>query len=138
MTEAIKDPNTDLSYKARSPHDHRKWTQEEENFLRENYAELGAKATGEKLNRTVNAVYVRARTLGVAPTINRKWTKAEDDFLREHYAELGPTKASKAIDRGLEATRSRAYALGALSKRERDWTIKEDNFIRLNLSLIHI
>ena len=75
MTEAIKDCNADLSYTIGSSRDNRKWTKEEDGFLRENYIRLGAKAISKTLNRSGNAVYVRARVLGVAPTINRRWTK---------------------------------------------------------------
>lgn len=50
----------------------RKWTQEEDDYLRANYAKQSAKETAAHLNRSVDAVMARAGKFGLSRSEARK------------------------------------------------------------------
>lgn len=78
------------------------WSQEEDDFLRENYSMLGPKAVGEKLSRTASAVHSRARFLSI-PLKNKPWSQEDDDFLRENYPSLGAKRVAEDLGRSESA-----------------------------------
>lgn len=53
------------------------WTEEEEQFLRENYSSLGAEACSRKLNKTKQSVFAKASRLGVISRTNKLKTHEE-------------------------------------------------------------
>jgi hypothetical protein len=91
------------------------WTVDEEQFLRENYLTLGAKACAERLGRTVAAVHGKIRkTGGGRPSIGPKveWSTEELDFLRENYQALSWGELSEQLGRTEQAIQVRASMLG--------------------------
>ena len=64
---------------------HKKWTQEEDNIIIENYISKGVKYCKEQLPHRLNSlITVRARNIGILNTPIKKtykWTKDELDFL---------------------------------------------------------
>lgn len=67
------------------------WTEEEDQFLIENYPSLGYEYCGEKLGRSKDSVYHRVKKIGVARNFN--WQKLDRDFLEKEY----PTKSISVI-----------------------------------------
>ena len=88
MSEAIKESNFSLSHATKPSRDNQKWTKEEDDFLRENYDDLGPNRASKALSRSLEATRVRARGLGVTRTQSREWTIEENDFIRRNYAKM--------------------------------------------------
>lgn len=108
------------------------WTTKEDNFLRENYSELGPATCAKRLKRrTPTAVTQRAKVLGIT-SLAVSWKPEEDAFLRENYAELGPKGCAEILpNRSRSSVRSRAAKLG-LAKPRNSWTPEEDALLREN------
>lgn len=70
----------------------RKWTQEEDDYLRKNYSMQPAKDTAAHLNRGVDAVMIRAGKLGLSRSEERK--KAAE--MRAKIIAEKPKRKSKA------------------------------------------
>lgn len=107
----------------------RKWTEEENNFLKENYKKLGSKLCGEKLNRTQGAVMKQSQKLKI--TTNKKWTKKEHDFLIKNFNSKGMKFCVDNLIGRTEITISIQVGFLKLRKSKK-WTKKEDNFLIKN------
>lgn len=79
----------------------KRWTEEEEEYLRNNYENKTNKELAEKLNRTVGAVQKRAEKLKIAQKRKKQsWTKGEEEYLIKNYK----YKTNKELARELERT----------------------------------
>lgn len=88
-----------------------KWTGAEDSLLRGCYARAGAARVAALTGRTVRAVHLRARILGVKA--RPAWTVAEDRLLRLEWGELSSrTLREKLPRRRWSAIIRRAYELG--------------------------
>ena len=96
----------------------RKWTKEEELFLRENSVGVNCKKLAEQLNRTVVAIHIKRKRLGISN--GNFWTKEEDLFLRENYSNMSSIEIGKRLNRKTPSISSRMSRLGL--KRSKEWT----------------
>lgn len=91
------------------------WTQEEIEFLKENYHEYGATYCSENLNRTVSSTTQKANRLGLKSKIslrNSVWTEEEDNVLRTYYFDKGANECIKyLVGRTKSSINHRAMAL---------------------------
>lgn len=105
------------------------WTEDEINFLRENYIKLGKEACAEHLKRDVTAIVNRSAKLHLNP--KNLFTQEEDDFLKENYYKLGQETCAKVLGRTRAALNGRAGFL-KIRKSPNYWTEEEDRFLRDN------
>lgn len=96
---------------------HKKWTQEEDDIIIENYISNGVKYCKQKMpHRLSKVINVRARYLGVliSEKANFKtWTKEEDDIIKKYYSEKGSRYCTKYItDVNMNQIKRRAKRLG--------------------------
>lgn len=97
------------------------WTPEEDEIIRQHYAELGKQTASLLENRTPTAVACRAARLGVATSKKDiMWSEEEDAVVRQYYlfdkqkvVELLPNRTKLAIA-------TRANVLGVIPAREKD------------------
>lgn len=97
------------------------YTQEEIDFLLDNYRDLGAKECAERLGKTTNSVYVKASQMDLVA--KDRWTDEETDFLVKHY----PTKSRKwvalMLGKTVKSVQNKASYVGV--KRQWKWTDEE-------------
>ena len=98
----------------------RRWTEQDLEFLKENYATLGCKKCAETLGATYHSTQAHARQLGLRMFRSVKWTDEEIQFLKEHF----PTKltefCAKSLGRSWDATHKKANSLGL----KPEWTYR--------------
>lgn len=92
----------------------RRWTKEENDFLRENYGKIDVKKIGSILNRSLHSVYSRAnKALGLK---TRRpfpyWTKEEVEFLRDNYRAMSHESLTAHFGRTKDAIKHKANRLG--------------------------
>ena len=111
---------------------HKKWTQEEDNIIIENYISKGIKYCSQKINyRRSDSITLRARKLGVLKTEKRVcklWSNDDDTFIKENYSENGAFFCSKILKRNIHSIHSRASLLNChLSLEMKSITNKNNN-----------
>lgn len=109
-----------------------KWTLEEDEFIKANYAENGAKWCSKYLHRTEKACIHRAGVLKIKRNIY--WKLEEDEIIRKYYPKYGPKKVSKLLGKSEKTCYSRANALGIHCDSNK-WTNEEVEFIKKYYSL---
>lgn len=86
------------------------WTENDINYLLNNYSQVGKITCAEVLNRTPNAVRIKAKSLGIE---TGTWTKEEIEFLLEYYHLHGSEFCAKSLPkRSRQAVKSKALSLG--------------------------
>jgi len=109
-----------------------KWSEEDLNWLKENYIKLGPIECAKILNRTPESVTSCAnRNLNLVT--ENSWTPEEDIILLENYKQLGPTKCQALLNRSRGGIRSRAKILNiTYGIPQRRWTQEDKNYLLNN------
>lgn len=114
----------------------RRWTEEEVEYLKNNYAKMTCEKMANKLNRSIGSIYVKVRKLNL-PRKKEIWTEDDDIYLEYFiFSKDGKLKeAAEFLNRSLDTTRSRAATIRKKRKDYyicRKWTTEEDNYIKTN------
>ena len=109
--------------------DGRRWTQEEDMFLREHFKELGAAKCAEHLRRTAEACQYRIRKLGVG---RRRfvWTESNKAYLAAHYQTDGAAKCAAAIECMPSSCIQMASKMGLTRCEKTPWTEAERKYLK--------
>ena len=108
----------------------RAWTADADAAVRAGYA-AGAPVAyiARQVDRTANAVRLRASRLAILHHARRPWRAAEDAAVRAGYAAGAPSaRIGRQIGRTAEAVHTRAGALGLVHRMR--WTADEDAALR--------
>lgn len=115
----------------------RKWTSEEDEFIKSSYNKWYTAAIAEELNRSESSIRKRAWTLGLLDKRGAfsDLTPEKIAYIEEYYA----TKTTKEISEFINVTESRisrfAISRGLKKAFHIEWTEKQEQFLRENLSL---
>jgi len=86
------------------------WTNEELEFMKENYSKMGAEYCSEKLNKSIGSIYGRAFDLNINKS-NKKWSETEDSFIRNNYQNMTGKEIGNHLNRTESSIRNRIYKL---------------------------
>lgn len=112
---------------ARSKNYFNKWTLQEDEFIKNNYAEKGALWCSKYLNRTEKACIHRAGFFKIKRNIY--WKPEEDEIIRKYYPKYGTKKVSKLLGKSEQTCSVRANVLGIYYDNNK-WTKEENDFIK--------
>ena len=108
----------------------RKWTQEEDDIIRNNYKDKGSEGCSKLLmNRTINACRSRAQTLGLSDSF-QPWTEEEDNILIENYPNIGCKVSELIPNRTINAIKNRVILLGLRVYDNGKWSEDEISILR--------
>lgn len=112
----------------------KKWTQAEEQYLKEAWDKASPVQIMESLGRTEDSVMRKAKRLGLnvnkaeEDMVKKRWSEEEDSVIIENYKELEVETISQQLGRSVSAIRKRALALGITGKVNR-WSDEEMEFL---------
>ena len=101
-----------------------KWTDEEVEFLNENYFK-DIDFLADKLNKTCDAVKSKRFKLGLA--VSNKWSKEEEDFLIKNWNE-DEDFLVRNLNRNISSIRQKGYRMGLCVGRF--WTKEDDAYLK--------
>jgi hypothetical protein len=104
-----------------------RWTEKEDDYLRENYHNLPYKEIALKLGRDDNTVRARAYYIGLTRFPN--WTEQEKDMLKRLYVEMETTELSRMLNRPRSSVIVIANRMGLNKGYRRKWTKEEDQIL---------
>lgn len=94
--------------------DRKPWTSVQDDLLREAYGKAPVERIAKVLGRTVSAVVVRAKKLGVCADGSRAWTDDEIDRLAELRTRMTMREASELMGRSEWACQRKVLDMRAL------------------------
>mgnify|MGYP000539449701 CR=1 FL=1 len=103
---------------------YRKWTEEEVEFLINNYHHMTSEEIGKILNRPPQMVRWKARQLGLKK--RPRWTEEEIAFLVKYYKTMRYYEIAEILGRPLGSILVKAHELG-LKKKVRSYEWKRTN-----------
>ena len=109
----------------------RKYTQDEDDFIRKNHTKMTVEEMAKKLNRSIKSVYVRKHRLGVTNDLKR-WSSSEDSYIKEKYGIVPTDEIAKNLGRTIASVRYRISILDGLPKLSRVITDEQEEFLRNN------
>lgn len=117
--------------------DSKKWTQDEDDFLKSNYGKWYTKAIAEELGRSEASIRKRAHMLGLSDSQDRfgDFTKEAISYLKTHYAGGSTKDIAEYLNKSESRTRALALQLGLKKKRSIEWSEEDIEFLKENLSL---
>ena len=96
----------------------KKWTPEQETFLRENINIMNNREIGNHLGKSPSSVATRIKILKLARRETlRRWTKQEDEYLLKYYGFKSLERISRRLQRSIQALESRLNRLGVYGVR---------------------
>lgn len=96
----------------------KRWTAEEDQYLRDNINKKSPKELAEELNKSVNSVYTRAKALDIRKPAYRKWTEQEDEYLISKYGTCELEKIARYLKRDVKSIARRLDRLGFVNVKE--------------------
>ncbi len=93
------------------------WTSEDEEFLKNNYLELGAIECASRLGRTTSATRARCQFLGLKRrSISAPFTPEDDDFILTFSSEMSLAELSSMLNKSTSSVRQRLKDLSLLTR----------------------
>lgn len=93
-----------------------RWTEEEIEYLKENWKDSSDEELAENLNRTVRGIEDRRRRLGLGRTQGvapqDEWTEEEIAYLDKHYGSKKVEEIAEDLGRSTHAVTGKAYDMG--------------------------
>ncbi|WMY72568.1 hypothetical protein RHD99_13870 [Buttiauxella selenatireducens] len=101
-----------------TPNHRTRWTLDELSYVERHYGQIPTKAIADRLGRTVVAIRLTAKSLGISKTM-KFWTEDEKHVIRTRYARgEGVTQVSKLLpDRKRKSIFVKAREMGVRSAR---------------------
>lgn len=109
--------------------EYKNWTQNEDEFLKENYHNCSFRICALELKRSFGSV--RSRITSLKLTKEKKWTLEEDIFLKENYILKGLDFCAKSLERNKQAILLRLKRL-EIKRSKIKLAIDGEGFIKLN------
>lgn len=111
----------------------RKWTEEEEKYIYENYETKSIREISEELKRNFSVVYRKMIDMGIYNKKYNRWTQEEDLFLNQNKDNMTIEEIAKKLGREKNsvANRKKKYSENK-RKSPRKWTSSDDEYILCN------
>lgn len=96
----------------------KRWTEKEDQFLRDSVKTKSVKEIAAELGKSANSVYKRIKVLNLKEPAYRKWTAEEDEYLINTYGKYELERIAKYLDRNKESLMRRLHRLGMAKAKE--------------------
>lgn len=110
------------------------WTDEEINFLKDNYPKMSQDDISSYLGRSVSAIESASSRLKIKKIKkadgSKRFSKKEDVYILKNYSKVKSKDIAKSLERSVESVKSRAFQLGVVSC---FWWNKNEEKLLVNL-----
>lgn len=106
------------------------YTNEELNYIKNNYNNKTIKEISQGINKSFNSVCNAVRKLGLKKQIHNEWTEEEINFLKSNYINMTSAEISYHIAHSVDAINTMRDKLNLV--RNRNWTNEEIQFLKDN------
>ncbi len=76
----------------------KKWTKEEEEFIKANYKKYSNKELAEKFGVTESAIQSKLSKMGLTRQKQKKWTKEDEEFLKGNYMNMTDEELAEKLN----------------------------------------
>ena len=108
----------------------RNYTNENIEYIKNNYNELTTKQIAQVLNKSESSIYNAIRKLGLKKQIHKSWSDAENLFLEENYLNMSNSELAKTLNRSFNSISTQLDKLNLV--KAKSWTEEEEKYLQDN------
>ena len=108
------------------------YTQEELEYIKENYTNMTAQELAIKLNKSIGSINNAIRKIGLIKQKHNSWTDSEIEYLKKNYLEKTSEEIGRYLNRSIHSVNAERDRLGLI--RNEAWSDKEINYIINNFT----
>ena len=108
----------------------RNYTEEEIQYIKNNFANMTIKQIASNLNKKESSIYNVVRKLGLIKQEHNKWTDEEVNFLKANYANMTSEEISHYIQHSVDAINTMRDKLNLI--RNKNWSNEDIQFLKDN------
>lgn len=108
----------------------RNYTQEELEFIKDNYNTMTAKEIAVKLNKSLGSINNATRKMGLIKQVHNQWTDEEIAFLKKNYVNMTSEEIATHINHTVDAINTMRDRLKLV--RSQGWTDAEIQYLKDN------
>ena len=108
----------------------RNYTNEDLDFIKNNYQNMTVKQIAAKLNKTNTSIYNAIQKLGLKKQEHKPWTKVDNDFLLQNYMSMPVKNIADKLGRTCASVNSQLARLNLSVHKA--WTEQEIDFLKNN------
>lgn len=112
----------------------RNYTQQELEYIKENYNDMTIKELAVKLNKTEGSVNNATRKMGLIKQPHRSWTQTEIQYLKDNYIEKTSEEIAQYLNRSVHSINAERDKLGLI--RNEVWNDKEIDYLVNNFQFM--
>jgi predicted transcriptional regulator len=105
----------------------RNYTQEELEYIKENYNKMTVKEIAEKLNKSVGSISNATRKMGLIKQLHKPWTLYEIEYLKNNYIQKTSEEIGEYLNRSTQSVNAERDRLGLI--RNEPWTSEDIDYL---------
>jgi len=117
----------------------KRWTKQDEKFIKDNWREMSDKDIAEKLGRTNNAIRNRRQKLDIKRPSSHcskfnnglHWNKEKTEYLKQNYGEMKVKDIAAELNTTKQAVKDKASKL-SITEKEGKWDKDEIHYLKQN------
>ena len=95
----------------------RPWTEEEKEFIRQNYRKMPTREIAARLNRSVDSIINSSGPLGISAGPPRPWSDADIQYMSDNYGKIPKEKIAETLGRSVKAVVAMSVKLKLTKRR---------------------
>ena len=112
----------------------RNYTQEEIEYIKENYDNMTAQELAAKLNKSIGSINNATRKIGLIKQPHKAWSFDEIDYLKNNYIEKTSEEIGKHLNRSVHSVNAERDKLGLV--RNESWSDTDISYLVNNFELM--
>lgn len=113
------------------------WTKEDILFLKENFTMLTNKEISDKLNRSINAIKIQKRQLGLINQNKVSWTPEEVEYLKSNFKLLSEKNMASKLNKSISSIYRKKKELGLRCDLAK-WSKEEDAYLDIHWGFLTV
>lgn len=105
----------------------RNYTQEELEYIKENYDNMTAQELSIKLNKPIGSINNATRKMGLIKQVHKSWTSEEIEYLRNNYIKKTSEEIGKILNRSVQSVNAERDKLGLI--RNEQWNSNDIDYL---------
>ena len=114
----------------------RNYTQEELEYIKENYTNMTTQELATKLNKSIGSINNATRKMRLIKQEHKPWTDSEVEYLKNNYLEKTSEDIGEYLNRSIHSVNAERDRLGLI--RNEAWSNEEINYVINNYRIFSV
>ena len=103
----------------------KRWTEEDKDYLKKNFNKYTYKQLAQLLNRSVEAIKLQSKKLGLRKRVTNEWVEEDIKYLKENINKYSYEELGQLLNRTPNACRYKAFTMGIKKERPSSYRLRK-------------